>query len=102
MKKDTKITLGENEYKVRMTVGVLIDIEEELGTPLTQLSGDISIKQATVFLRHAARKLDGSRIADEEWQDLLYEVEPKQMFDTLGGIMAEINPKTEEETGKND
>lgn len=102
MKKDSKITLGENEYKVRMTVGVLIDIEDELGKPLTQLSEDISIKQATVFLRHAARKLDGTRIANNEWKDLLYEVEPKQMFDTLGSIMSEINPKTEEETGKNE
>ena len=93
MKQNKTIKLGENEYKVRMSVGVLIDIEDELGKPLTQLSNEISIKQATVFLKHAARKLDGSRIPEDEWKALIYEIDVAEMFVTLGEIMQDLNPK---------
>ena len=92
MKKHTRITLNDTEYKIRMTVGVLIDIEEELGIPLTQIGNNISIKDATIFLKKAVRKLDNTRISDKEWKELMYEVDVKEVFGSLGDALKDINP----------
>ena len=57
MKQNKTIKLGENEYKVRMSVGVLIDIEDELGKPHS-VNNEID---QTGNRFQTARKLDGSR-----------------------------------------
>lgn len=102
MKLDKIVELGGNEYKVRMSVGALIAIEEDLGTPITKLSGDLSIKETTLFLKHSLRKENGERLKKDEWETLLDEIEPQELSKILSDIMEGMNQKTNEGDTKNE
>ena len=104
MKRDIKITLNGKEYRARMTVGAMIDIEDEIGIPLTQIRDDtISVKLASTIFKNVIRKEDGKReFTDDEWSELMFYVEPAELFDALGTVMNQINKKSEEEEAKNE
>ncbi len=104
MKRDIKITLNGKEYSARMSVGAMIDIEEETGTPLTQMgNAAISVKLASIIFKNVIRGEDGKRIFDtESWNDLMYRVEPADLFDALKTVMEQISHKPSGEPGKNE
>ena len=102
MKPDIKINLNGREYCLRMTVRSLINIEEELGKPITQMGNDISIKSAATFVRHALRTPDNKPVPQAEWDAILDEVDVSELFDAMSSMMDTLNPKEEEAPGKNE
>ena len=107
MKRDIKIKLAGKNYRVRLTVGAMIDIEDELGRPLmSMVNADISFKLASVVFKNGIRNEDGSRVFDDEaWNALMYVTDPTDMFSALNDVIKEVSgdEDTEEgETGKNE
>lgn len=104
MKRDIKITLNGKEYRARMSVGAMIDIEEETGIPLTQMGNSaISVKLASVIFKNVIRDESGKRVFDtESWNELMYRVEPSELFDALKTVMEQISQKPSGEPGKNE
>ena len=100
MKEYAKITLGETEYKLRFTAGVLIDIEEELGMPISRLDKNMSFTQTAIFIKNAIMKEDGSKVTNEEWKTMVYDLDVSEMFSALDSSLAEIQgKKVEQEPG---
>ena len=105
MKRDIKIKLSGKNYRVRLTVGAMIDIEDELGKPLmSMLNTEISFKLASIVFKNGIRNEDGTRVfEDEAWNSLMYVTDPADMFSALNDVIKEVSgDETEEgETGKN-
>jgi len=90
VKPDIKVGLNGTEYRLRLTTGALIRIEDDLKIPITQMSQSLSLKQAAIFIRHALIKEDRSRLGQKEWEDLLEEISPKELFEAIGIAMTEF------------
>ena len=90
VKPDIKVELNGTEYRLRLTTGALIRIEDDLKIPITQMSQSLSLKQAAIFIRHALIKEDRLRLTQNEWEDLLEEISPKELFEAIGLAMNEF------------
>ena len=100
VKPDVKVELNGTVYRIRLTTGALIRIEDDLGIPITQMNQALSLKQSSIFIRHALRHDDGSRIDTQEWDDILEEISPAELFEAIGVAMTEFAASTKPEQGK--
>ncbi len=90
MKPSIKITLNGKEYRLRMTIRALINIEDELGVPISQIPSNVSIKQACIFIKAALRKPDGMPVSTAEWDDILDNVDVTDLMDAMQTLVSEI------------
>ena len=90
MKPSIKITLNGKEYRLRMTIRALINIEEELGVPISQIPSNVSIKQACIFIKAALRKSDGMPVSAAEWDDILDDVDVADLMGAMQTLVSEI------------
>lgn len=87
MKPDIKIKLDGKEYRLRMNLKAMINIEDELGVPITRITNDVGVKQICVFVKHSIRDTDGKRISAETWDEMTDEIGVDEIFDAFGKIM---------------
>jgi len=105
MKRDIKIKLNGKTYRARLTMGAMMDIEDELGRPLMSMqNAELSCNIASVIFKNGIRDEDGKRVFDdEEWTKLMYVTDPREMFSALNAVMEEVSGDAEEgEPGKNE
>lgn len=101
MKESIKITLNGTEYRLRMTIRALINIEEELGCPISQIPSNVSIKQACIFIKAALRDADNKPVSGEAWDRILDEVEVSDLMRAMQTMIGEIGGESGEATEKN-
>ena len=100
MKPDIPIFLAGTEYRLRPTVRNLIKIEEELGKPLSQLSANIGIKEAAVFVKNTIQTTDKKHPTPEEWDRILDECELSELIGAVEKIVETLAPKSKEIGGE--
>ena len=103
MKPDIKIKLDGKDYRLRLNVRSIINIEDELGYPMLRLSSEqIGIKQVCIFIKHAIRDADGKKITTDQWDELTEEIGAEDIMGAFGALMAEKKKKEKEaKPGKN-
>lgn len=100
MKPVIHIFLAGTEYRLRPTVRNLIKIEEELGKPLSQLSVNIGIKEASVFVKNTITDVNEKRPTPDEWDRILDECELSELIDAVEKIVETLAPKSKEKGGE--
>ena len=90
MKPSIKITLNGKEYRLRMTIRALINIEEELGVPISQIPSNVSIKQACIFIKAALRGDNDKPISAAEWDEILDNVDVADLMGAMQTLVSEI------------
>ena len=100
MKPDIPIFLAGTEYRLRPTVRNLIKIEEELGKPLSQLSANIGIKEAAVFVKNTISDVNEKRPTPDEWDRILDECELSELIGAVEKIVETLAPKSKEKGGE--
>jgi len=93
MKPVIHIFLAGTEYRLRPTVRNLINIEEELGKPLSQLSANIGVKEAAVFVKNTITDVNEKRPTPDEWDRILDECELSELISAVEKIVGTLAPK---------
>ena len=90
MKPSIKIVLNGKEYRLRMTIRALINIEDELGVPISQIPSNVSIKQACIFIKAALRDEHDKPVSKEEWEEILDNVDVADLMGAMQTLVSEI------------
>jgi hypothetical protein len=105
MKPDTVRVINGKEYRFRLSLRASIDIETELGHPLTELSETPSMAEVSTIVRQTVRDADGRKITNEEWDavdDLITIVDATDIISELMGASLPEAPAERGGSGKNE
>lgn len=101
MKPDIKIKLNDKEYRLRNTLRAMIDIEDEIGIPITQVKDDIGVSMVSVFIKHTIRNAEGEKVTPEQWDALTEEIDALEIFEAFGKLMDDDKKKGRGGAAKN-
>lgn len=102
MRPDIPVFLGGEKYNLRPTIKALIDIENEIGQPISAIGSQIGIKTACIFVKNTIRTTDGDRLTPQEWDHVLDVAELDEIINAVTEIVKEIAPNKNGNGGGHD